>query len=102
MKLQEKMGFEMKIHLKKRLVLYWGRVAWNCLLMCKGEQLMNQWGRVSWLKLINWKKHKRRPKITLVEAAKKGNVNWGGDREYDFGYNRMVKKNTCCQPWLVY
>ena len=48
------------------------------------------------------KKRKRRPKITLVEAAKKGNVNWGGDREYDFGYDRMVKKNTCCQPWLVY
>ena len=47
------------------------------------------------------KKRKRRPKITLVEAATKGNVNWGGDREYDFGYDRIGKKNTCCQPWLV-
>ena len=24
-----------------------GRVAWDGLVMCKGEQLMHQWGRVS-------------------------------------------------------
>lgn len=36
------------------------------------------------------KKGRGRPKVVLVEVVKNGYVNWGSNKEYGFGYNRMA------------
>ena len=48
------------------------------------------------------KKGRGRPKVVLVEVVKNGYVNWGSNKEYGFGYNRMAGgKKTCDRPWLI-
>lgn len=49
----------------------WERVAWDGLVMCKGEKLVHQWGRVILYKSKGTKRGKGRPRITLIEV-----VNW--------------------------
>ena len=48
--------------------------------------------------MVGMKRGRGRSKITLIKSSKKWYVNLGGDKEYDFGYYRMVKKNIC--EWL--
>ena len=68
--------------------------------MCGEQRLMHQWGKVSWLKLSEWKKGRGKPKIKLVELVK-NDMSIKEATEYNYGYDRMAKKNTCGWPWLV-
>ena len=52
-------------------------------IMFRGERLMHRHERVSWSKLKEQKKGRGRPKI-ISRSNKKGHVNEGSNRSYEF------------------